>query len=39
MSYIANKWLSKRGFTLPMLGEYGVGMVFLPKEHASTNGM
>ncbi len=25
----------RRGVTLPPAGEYGVGMVFLPKEHAS----
>jgi len=25
----------KQGVKLPPLGEYGVGMVFLPKEHAS----
>jgi glutamate synthase (NADPH/NADH) large chain/glutamate synthase (ferredoxin) len=27
--------MAKQGVTLPPLGEYGVGMVFLPKEHAS----
>jgi glutamate synthase (NADPH/NADH) large chain len=27
--------LAARGITLPPRGEYGVGMVFLPKEHAS----
>ena len=27
--------MAKVGVTLPALGEYGVGMVFLPKEHAS----
>jgi glutamate synthase domain-containing protein 2/glutamate synthase domain-containing protein 1/glutamate synthase domain-containing protein 3 len=27
--------LSQQGITLPPAGEYGVGMVFLPKEHAS----
>ena len=27
--------MSKQGVQLPPLGEYGVGMVFLPKEHAS----
>lgn len=27
--------MSKQGVTLPVQGEYGVGMVFLPKEHAS----
>ena len=26
--------LTKQGITLPPSGEYGVGMVFLPKEHA-----
>jgi len=26
--------MAKVGVTLPALGEYGVGMVFLPKEHA-----
>jgi glutamate synthase (NADPH) large chain len=25
----------KQGVTLPAAGEYGVGMIFLPKEHAS----
>ncbi|MEG0557708.1 MAG: glutamate synthase subunit alpha, partial [Comamonas sp.] len=25
----------KQGVTLPPAGEYGVGMIFLPKEHAS----
>ncbi len=27
--------MSKQGVTLPPLGEYGVGLIFLPKEHAS----
>jgi glutamate synthase (NADPH/NADH) large chain len=27
--------MAKQGVALPALGEYGVGMVFLPKEHAS----
>ncbi|MEF2277495.1 glutamate synthase-related protein [Deinococcus sp. YIM 134068] len=27
--------MGKQGVTLPRPGEYGVGMVFLPKEHAS----
>jgi glutamate synthase (NADPH/NADH) large chain len=27
--------LAKQGLTLPPPGEYGVGMVFLPREHAS----
>ena len=27
--------LAKDGVTLPPAGEYGVGMIFLPKEHAS----
>jgi glutamate synthase (NADPH/NADH) large chain/glutamate synthase (ferredoxin) len=27
--------MATRGVTLPAFGEYGVGMVFLPKEHAS----
>jgi len=27
--------MAARGVTLPAFGEYGVGMVFLPKEHAS----
>ena len=27
--------MAKQGVELPPLGEYGVGMVFLPKEHAS----
>ncbi|MEY8876095.1 MAG: glutamate synthase-related protein [Leptothrix sp. (in: b-proteobacteria)] len=27
--------MAKQGVALPPLGEYGVGMVFLPKEHAS----
>jgi len=27
--------MAKQGVTLPAQGEYGVGMVFLPKEHAS----
>ena len=27
--------MSLQGVTLPALGEYGVGMIFLPKEHAS----
>ncbi|MEI7497115.1 MAG: glutamate synthase subunit alpha, partial [Betaproteobacteria bacterium] len=27
--------MAKVGVTLPAFGEYGVGMVFLPKEHAS----
>jgi glutamate synthase (NADPH) large chain len=27
--------LARQGVVLPPLGEYGVGMVFLPKEHAS----
>jgi glutamate synthase (NADPH/NADH) large chain/glutamate synthase (ferredoxin) len=27
--------MKKQGVDLPPLGEYGVGMVFLPKEHAS----
>jgi glutamate synthase (NADPH/NADH) large chain len=27
--------LARQGITLPPAGEYGVGMVFLPKEHAS----
>jgi glutamate synthase (ferredoxin) len=27
--------MAKQGVTLPHPGEYGVGMVFLPKEHAS----
>ena len=25
--------MAKQGVTLPPLGEYGVGMIFLPKEH------
>ena len=27
--------MAARGVTLPQPGEYGVGMIFLPKEHAS----
>ena len=27
--------MSEQGVTLPLPGEYGVGMIFLPKEHAS----
>jgi glutamate synthase (NADPH/NADH) large chain len=27
--------MAKQGVTLPPPGEYGVGMIFLPKEHAS----
>src|SRR5665647_517418 len=27
--------MSAQGVTLPPFGEYGVGMIFLPKEHAS----
>lgn len=27
--------MAKQGVTLPPLGEYGVGMIFMPKEHAS----
>lgn len=27
--------MAKQGITLPPPGEYGVGMIFLPKEHAS----
>jgi len=27
--------LAKKGVALPPAGEYGVGMIFLPKEHAS----
>jgi glutamate synthase (NADPH/NADH) large chain len=27
--------MAKQGVTLPPAGEYGVGMIFLPKEHAS----
>ncbi|MFZ4286918.1 glutamate synthase-related protein [Variovorax sp. HJSM1_2] len=27
--------MGKQGVTLPAAGEYGVGMIFLPKEHAS----
>ena len=27
--------MSRQGVLLPPFGEYGVGMVFLPKEHAS----
>lgn len=27
--------MAKQGVTLPKPGEYGVGMIFLPKEHAS----
>ncbi|WP_395667395.1 glutamate synthase-related protein [Rhodoferax sp.] len=27
--------MQAQGVTLPPLGEYGVGMIFLPKEHAS----
>src|SRR6202035_3570671 len=27
--------MAKQGVTLPPNGEYGVGMIFLPKEHAS----
>src|SRR4051794_36755307 len=27
--------MAQQGVTLPPLGEYGVGMIFLPKEHAS----
>ena len=27
--------MAARGVVLPPLGEYGVGMIFLPKEHAS----
>ncbi len=27
--------MAKQGVTLPQAGEYGVGMIFLPKEHAS----
>ena len=34
MRCTAKRWPS-RASTLPPPGEYGVGMVFLPKEHAS----
>jgi glutamate synthase (NADPH) large chain len=27
--------MAKQGIELPLQGEYGVGMIFLPKEHAS----
>src|SRR5258706_8150414 len=27
--------MAKQGVELPPVGEYGVGMIFLPKEHAS----
>jgi glutamate synthase (NADPH/NADH) large chain/glutamate synthase (ferredoxin) len=27
--------MAKQGIELPPMGEYGVGMIFLPKEHAS----
>ena len=27
--------MAARGVNLPAFGEYGVGMIFLPKEHAS----
>jgi glutamate synthase (NADPH/NADH) large chain len=27
--------MAKQGVELPPPGEYGVGMIFLPKEHAS----
>src|SRR5450830_1742429 len=27
--------MAAQGVTLPPFGEYGVGMIFLPKEHAS----
>ena len=27
--------MAKQGVTLPPAGDYGVGLVFLPKEHAS----
>jgi glutamate synthase (NADPH) large chain len=27
--------MAKQGIELPPIGEYGVGMIFLPKEHAS----
>ncbi|MFX7140416.1 hypothetical protein ABTH88_21030, partial [Acinetobacter baumannii] len=27
--------MAKQGVVLPPPGEYGVGMIFLPKEHAS----
>ncbi len=27
--------MAKQGVTLPPAGEYGVGMIFMPKEHAS----
>ena len=27
--------MARQGVQLPPAGEYGVGMVFLPKEHAS----
>ena len=27
--------MAERGVELPPFGEYGVGMIFLPKEHAS----
>ncbi len=27
--------MARQGVTLPPAGEYGVGMIFLPKEHAS----
>jgi glutamate synthase (NADPH/NADH) large chain len=27
--------MAKQGVNLPPMGEYGVGMIFLPKEHAS----
>ena len=27
--------MARQGVTLPAAGEYGVGMIFLPKEHAS----
>src|SRR5947199_5841520 len=27
--------MAKQGVELPPIGEYGVGMIFLPKEHAS----
>jgi glutamate synthase (NADPH/NADH) large chain len=29
--------MAKQGVTLPPAGDYGVGMVFLPKEHASVS--
>ena len=31
--------MAKQGVELPPPGEYGVGMIFLPKEHASRAGL